>query len=306
LQTFGELGTLEARIVVLEGRRRCLDRNDTNLWGHRVVFDISSFHRARRMYLYISACCWKKMNNRRKWLAKPIIFLDLGGVILDKDQLTTQWQHLVGDCFVSLLGGTTLGWIESHQVVTKHLLELESVERSRNFVNFYWTHQLNWIKGLCERKGMCVPEPAECIDLAYRATTWISRHIQAALPGATQTIRFLHSHGYTMHIASGSCSIEVAGYLEGMGVRHCFGHLYGADLINVFKEGPQYYVSLFKDVGVRPRDSLVVDDSAEAINWAMQVGARTVRVSTSLCLKKDLMSCIKSLNELPAYLQQRS
>ena len=26
------------------------------------------------------------------------VFLDVGGVINDKDQLATQWQRLVGDC----------------------------------------------------------------------------------------------------------------------------------------------------------------------------------------------------------------
>src|SRR5216684_183689 len=46
--------------------------------------------------------------------------------------------------------------------------------------------------------------------------------------------------GYALHTASGSCSLELAGYFEGLGVRRCFGRLYGADLIGTFKEGPEY------------------------------------------------------------------
>jgi hypothetical protein len=61
--------------------------------------------------------------------------------------------------------------------------------------------------------------------------------------------------GYALHTVSGACSLELAGALEGMGVRHCFGRLYGADLINTFKEGPEYYARLFADVGVQPEAS---------------------------------------------------
>jgi FMN phosphatase YigB (HAD superfamily) len=91
-----------------------------------------------------------------------------------------------------------------------------------------------------------------------------------------------------------------------MGVRHCFSRLYGADLINAFKQGPQYYERIFADAGVRPTEALVVDDSAEAIRWATLVGAGTILVSTSLHPEKDTIPRIGSLAELPAFLHQRS
>lgn len=234
------------------------------------------------------------------------VFLDIGGVINDKDQQATQWQHLVGDCFVLLLGGSREGWIEANRLVTERLLELESVQAMANFVRFYWTYQLNWVSGMCALQNMPIPSVGECMDLAYRANTWISRLVRAALPGAAQAVRLLCSQGYRLHTASGSCSIEVAGYLEGMGVRHCFSRLYGAELINAFKQGPQYYERIFADAGVRPTEALVVDDSAEAIRWATLVGAGTILVSTSLHPEKDTIPRIGSLAELPAFLQQRS
>src|SRR6266550_1340991 len=97
------------------------------------------------------------------------------------------------------------------------------------------------------------------------ASTW---RIHAALPGAVEAIRLLHRQGYTLHTASGSCSLELAGSFEGLGVLHCFGRLYGADLVNTFKEGPQYYARLFADAGVQPEEVLVVDDSSDALDWA--------------------------------------
>jgi phosphoglycolate phosphatase-like HAD superfamily hydrolase len=234
------------------------------------------------------------------------VFLDVGGVINDKDQQATQWQRLVGSSFVVLLGGSAEGWTRANRLVTERLLELESVQAMANFVSFYWTYQLKWVRGMCALQNMPIPSVEECMDLAYRANTWISRRIRAAVPGAAQAVRLLYSQGYRLHTASGSCSIEVAGYLEGMGVRHYFGRLYGAELINAFKQGPQYYEGIFADAGVRPTEALVVDDSVEALSWATQVGARTILVSTSLHPEQDTIPRIGSLAELPALLQQRS
>lgn len=66
-----------------------------------------------------------------------------------------------------------------------------------------------------------------------------------------------------------------------MRVRHYFGRLYGADLINTFKEGPVYDERLFADVGIDPTEAVVVDDSLQALQWAAQTGARTVLISSS-------------------------
>jgi HAD superfamily hydrolase (TIGR01509 family) len=152
---------------------------------------------------------------------------------------------------------------------------------------------------------MLTPAEEECLGLAYHAIASITRCIQAGLPGAVEAIRILHQQGYPLHLASGSCSLELAGYLDGLGVRHCFGRLYGADLINIFKDGPEYYRRLFADVGIQPSEALVVDDSPQAINWAAQTGARTVLVSTASHPGRGGLPRIGCLAQLPAFLQQR-
>ena len=134
---------------------------------------------------------------------------------------------------------------------------------------------------------------------------WITPRIQATLPGAVKAIRLMHHQGYTLHTASGSCLLELAGYFEGLGVRRCFGRLYGADLINTFKEGPEYYARIFADAGVQPVEALVVDDSADATRWAAQLGARTVLIGPSPRPETGTTPRIESLAELPAFLRQR-
>ncbi len=235
------------------------------------------------------------------------IFLDDGGVITDKERRAAEFERLVGDCFVPLLGGTEEAWNRAHRVVVGQLADPQSVSvlAAADFVGFYRAYQLRWIGGMCELLGLPTPPEEECLDLASRALSWISRRIHAVLPGAVEAIHLLYRQGYALHTASGACSLELAGALEGMGVWHCFGRLYGADLINTFKEGPEYYARLFADVGVQPAEALVVDDSAEALEWAAQLGARTVLIGSSPHPETDTTPRLESLAELPAFLRQR-
>ena len=211
------------------------------------------------------------------------IFLDDGGVITDKQRRAAEFGRLVGVCFVPLLGGTEEAWARAHRVVVDRLAEPQAVSAlaAADFVGFYRAYQLRWVAGMCELLDLPTPPEEECLDLAYRALGWITRRIQAALPGAVEAIRLLHRQGYGLHTASGACSLELVGALEGMGVRHCFGRLFGADLINTFKEGPEYYAHLFANAGVQPEEALVVDDSADAARWAGQLGAGIVLVGSS-------------------------
>src|SRR6266851_10259762 len=193
-------------------------------------------------------------------------------------------------------GTAPTGWWPANWQIPQSV----SVLAAADFVGFYRAYQLRWIGGMCELLGLPAPPEEECLDLAYRALGWITRHIHAALPGAVEAIRLLHRQGYALHAASGACSLELAGSFEGLGVRSCFGRLYGADLINTFKEGPEYYARLFADVGVQPAEALVVDDSADATCWAAQFGARTVLIGSSPHPETDTTSRLESLAELPA------
>src|SRR5258708_23721353 len=133
---------------------------------------------------------------------------------------------------------------------------------------------------------------------------FIPRRIQAAFPRVVDTIRTLHRQSYTLHTASGESSLDLAGYLHAMGVRDCFGRLYGPDLIEVLKEGPEYYERIFADLGIAAADALVVDDSPRVIEWATQVGACAVLVRDSSLPRTGTTVHIASLVELPAVLQR--
>src|SRR5262249_33175703 len=158
--------------------------------------------------------------------------------------------------------------------VTRQLLDQENalVQAAPDFIGFFRMHSLQWFAGMCERQGLPAPPQETCMALAEHAIVSTARRIRAALPGAIEAIHALHRRGHQLFTASGAFSREVEGYLEGMGVRGCFDRCYGANLINIFKDGPTYYERLFMDLGIRPAEALVVDDNCAAINWAAQTG----------------------------------
>ena len=241
-------------------------------------------------------------------MTRLTILLDLGGTVTDKRQQTEQWHSLIGEYFAPLFGRTRQEWNTAHRTVTERLLDQGDAlqQATPDFITFHHTYNCYWLSGMCELLGLPIPAEEACIALADQAIASISSRIQAALPGAVEAIQTLHSQGYLLHTASGSVSFEIAGYLEAVGIRPYFGRCYGADLINTFKQGPAYFERLIADLGLRPAEALVVDDGADVLSWAAQVGARTVLVNTPSHPEKTTTACIGSLAELPAWLQQQT
>ncbi len=67
------------------------------------------------------------------------IFLDDGGVITDKQRRAAEFERLVGDCFVPLLGGTEAAWTRAHRAVVDRLADplSMSVLTAADFAGFY-------------------------------------------------------------------------------------------------------------------------------------------------------------------------
>src|SRR6266581_3269207 len=211
-----------------------------------------------------------------------MVFLDDGGVMNDNGTRASQWQRLVSEFFVPLLSGTAEAWSHANRVAADRLFEpgawRRRVQAAPDYRSFDRAYQMEWLQGMCELVGVGTPPEEECLRLARRAVTFITCRVQAAFPGVVDAIRTLHRQGYMLHTASGESSLDLAGYLQAMGVHDCFGRLYGPDLIDTFKEGPEYYERMLADLGIAPADALVVDDSPHAIGWATQVWARAVLV----------------------------
>src|SRR3954453_15386017 len=213
-------------------------------------------------------------------MKRPVLFLDDGGVLNDNEVRGAQWMRLVADFFMPRLGGAPGGGGEANrQVITSILAPREWEARLRaatNYESFERAYYIDWLAQSCALVGVPRPSDEERIAMGRGVSAWIIPQIRSAYPGAVEAIRLLHDRGYTLHTASGASSTDLGLYLEGMGVLDCFGHLYGPDLVGVFKVGPEFYERIFADAGVAPGDALVVDDSLRVLEWARAAGARVL------------------------------
>jgi FMN phosphatase YigB (HAD superfamily) len=78
-----------------------------------------------------------------------------------------------------------------------------------------------------------------------------------------------------LHTASNEASHELAGYLEGMGVRGYFDHRYGLDLVKTHKTAPLYYQRIVTDCALQPTQALIIDDNPQAIAHAQRTSRRS-------------------------------
>ncbi|MCW5853024.1 MAG: HAD family hydrolase [Anaerolineae bacterium] len=236
------------------------------------------------------------------------IFLDDGGVMSNNRVRGPQWQRLVGEFFAPRLGGTPEAWAAVNRVVADRLFaEYERDWAGRTDVPFedYWTpYQIRWLSGMCEALSLPIPPPKEAYRLAEEATVHVTHRVNAAFPGVVEVVRELHGQGYSLHTASGERSGELNGYLTNMGIRDCFTHLYGPDLIGTLKQGPAYYERLLADCGVAPADALFVDDSPLVMRWVTHLGATGVLVHPALPIDTQGAHVISRLADLPIFLDE--
>ncbi|GER90246.1 hypothetical protein KDW_44080 [Dictyobacter vulcani] len=237
---------------------------------------------------------------------QPIILLDDGGVMNDNRLRRDQWPPLVGEFFAPRLGGTIEAWAEANRTVVQHFMDLASwlqrLEAAADYTHFEQTYWLDWLQGMAQLVQVPLPSVQECIQLAREAEEYIIPHVHSAFPGVCEAIKQLHAEDYVLHTASGESSVHLTHYLGAMQVRHCFGQLYGPDLLNTFKTGPDYYAQIFAQLQIAPGDALIVDDNPGAISWASSLGARTVLVGASKATDNKTIQ-INNLAELPDLLQ---
>jgi len=243
------------------------------------------------------------MKNRHLIPVKAV-FIDDGGVMNDNNLRSTQWKDLVGKYFVPRYGGSMDAWHSANEYALNQLLQryekTVAVNPQIDYRVYWYEEQILWLTNMFKMVDIEPPPYEERAKVARLATNWITPRVKAAYPGVTETIHFLKKHGFTLYMASGEASWELKGYLTGMEIENCFDGYYGPDLINAAKAGVFFYEKIFNDCWINPREVMVIDDSAEKLSWAAEIGATIVHVlNFKKCSRTTCQRHINQLNELP-------
>jgi HAD superfamily hydrolase (TIGR01509 family) len=206
-------------------------------------------------------------------------------------------------------------WAEANRIVATGFFAPGAwqarLSSAPNYASFDYAYQRDWLRGMCQLVGVRCPPDEQAVALARRAEAWIVPQVKASIPGASEAVQLLHRQGYTLYTASGSSSKWLQSQFVPMGIVSCFKRLYGPDLIDTFKAGPEFYRRVLADTRIAPSDALVVDDSPEAVRWATEVGARAVLIDPQSAQGRGTIGqtapsgalALSSLAELPALLR---
>lgn len=213
-----------------------------------------------------------------------VLFVDKGGVLIDNaDDLGPQWRRLIGEFLSRRLGGSALTWGEANVPAFERQVErwhAEMVKRGpADIRGFFATDARLWFLDMCDAAGVARPAEGEAERIAADTVSYVKAHLEIRPPQkGLVALRALKRRGVVLHMASGDSHDDLVEFLQRMGARDLFDRVYGSDLVNTWKFGPEYYRAVLTDSGVDADRAAVVDDSPNAISWARECGLRAFRV----------------------------
>ena len=122
------------------------------------------------------------------------------------------------------------------------------------------------------------------------------------MPGVLDYLEDAKELGLKIGLASSSKCDWVTGHLERLGVIGYFDSIKGADDVSRTKPDPELFDLVLADLGVRPEQAVVLEDSVNGIRAAKKAGTFCVWVPNKLTsrLKTDQADMsMQSLEELP-------
>ncbi len=207
-----------------------------------------------------------------------VLFVDKGGVLIDNTTHSAQWRRLIGEFLAPRLGGTPEAWgaanIPAFERQWARFSAAHSARGPADIRGFFAEDARLWFLDMCDGVGVPRPAEEEAKRIAADTVAYVKTHLDIPVPRVLETLRALRGRGVVFHVASADSHDDLVAFLERIGARDLFDRVYGSDLVNTWKFGPEYYSAVLADSGVDPDRAAVVDDSAEALSWARECGLR--------------------------------
>jgi HAD superfamily hydrolase (TIGR01509 family) len=213
-----------------------------------------------------------------------VLFVDRGGVLIDNaNDVAPQWRHLIGAYLSARLGGSALAWGEANVPAFERQTirwQAEMAKRGPADIRGFFAKDARlWFLDMCDAAGIAPPAAEEADEIAADTVSYVKAHLVIRPPrNGLLALRALRRRGVALHIASNDARADLVEFLQRIGVRDLFDRVYGTDVVNTWKFGPEYYSAVLSDSGVSADRAAVVDDSRNAIAWARECGLRAFLV----------------------------
>lgn len=121
-------------------------------------------------------------------------------------------------------------------------------------------------------------------------------------PGLFKLLDYLKQEGYVCAVASSTSRKKVLHYFEKTGVTGYFQKVICGDMVEKSKPDPQIYLTAAKEIGIEPKDCMVLEDSPNGIRAAYRAEMSAVMVPDQVQpdeqLRPMLFACVNSLEDV--------
>ncbi len=237
-------------------------------------------------------------------MAEIFVFIDFDDTLIDQIELRSQYIAAVGQLLRQDYGvdGKQMEPVVDRALSESHnrYVELFEKEPLAPFNTWLEKERARIVETVFEDGGIAMPSGVPPSELAKRLQFDALIQTNAALQGAMECLQSLFEAGARTQIASAWDSDYLLAALMGAGLESYTESKFGPDLVDCAKESVEYYRRIFDAVGCRAEESVVVDDSPAALDWAEEAGARVVQALTSpRAGDPEFPTVIRKLAELP-------
>ncbi len=209
-----------------------------------------------------------------------IVLLDFDDTLSEYSRFNLRYIETMATLLTNEFGGSHDIWFSS---TAKMALAIEA-DYSARFVgqplNGYnrWREHANHLAAIMLFEWAGFLPPPDSVHAVRSLHETAVAASTALFPGMAETVNTIHRAGIPLCMASGNDSRHINLAISRQEIARCFSRLYGPDLVNCAKEGPEYYSLIASDQQVEPRDFLVVDNDPIALEWAQASGMNVLHV----------------------------
>lgn len=236
------------------------------------------------------------------------LFLDFDDTLSDFRALGAQYVAALARLLAHRYGGAEEAWAAA----AREEIQAGIARYEERFIGHPLAGYTQWVQDergritetVFERVGVALPSDRYPGDLGKRLQFEALAACNAAFPGATDALRDLTRVGVRVQMASSQESDYLRGALAGAGLASFIGRMFGPDLVDCAKEGPEFYRRIFEASGIHPSQALVVDDQPMCLDWAEEAGARVVQACVCpVAPTPEYPVALRSLSDLPRLVQ---
>lgn len=212
---------------------------------------------------------------------RAVLLFDFDDTLSEHASFIQRYVQGIARVLSGRFGGETAGWAQS---ALDMLVALEQQYITRFSINY--TGYNSWYETI-HRQAMPlvfgginleIPDGIDPEELSRETQRLAMAECDLLFPGVRETIYRLRQAGFPLHMASGNNSGHLRAALAGARLTDCFDRLYGPDLIDCAKEGPLYYERIFADLGIAPKQAVIIDDHPLMLQSALDLGARAIQM----------------------------